>query len=218
VAPKLKPEILEQRKLQILEAALTCFARKGYHQTTIDEIVEEAGLSKGGLYWHFSSKKELFLEIFEYMTADTEALLSDAVPAGGSAKEALIAVLHSFIALVTDDDLQELMWLLMDVWTQNRQDPEVNEVAIAMYRRFRQPLVQIIEQGVATGEFRPVDAGALAGIIIAIFDGLMVQWTIDGQTVDWDRATSTLLDTLVAGLLRGDGADTPRSGRQVSAE
>ena len=61
MAPKLKPETLEERRAQILQAASTCFSRKGYHQTTMDDIVEEAGLSKGGVYWHFSSKKELFL-------------------------------------------------------------------------------------------------------------------------------------------------------------
>ena len=48
--PRLKPEVLAQRKEHILKAALVSFARKGYHQTTMNEIVAEAGLSKGGVY------------------------------------------------------------------------------------------------------------------------------------------------------------------------
>jgi AcrR family transcriptional regulator len=201
VAPKLKPETLEQRKEQILKAALTCFADKGYHQTTMDDIVEEAGISKGGVYWYFDSKKELFLEMFAYVVGDIEGMMQATPLVGGSAKEALVAVLHNFAALTPAEDVQEMMWLLIDVWAHNRQDTEVNEVAMGMYEHFRQPIAEIIEVGIASGEFKRVDATALGGIIVAIFDGLMVQWMIDERIVDWEGTVETLVETLVAGLL-----------------
>jgi AcrR family transcriptional regulator len=47
----------EVRRAQILNTAPTCFVRKGYHQTTMDDIVEEGGMSKGLLYWYFDSKR-----------------------------------------------------------------------------------------------------------------------------------------------------------------
>ncbi|MBI3814338.1 MAG: helix-turn-helix transcriptional regulator, partial [Nitrospinae bacterium] len=52
-------ETEEVRRKQILESAIRCISRQGYHQTTMDDIASEAGLSKGALYWYFKSKDEI---------------------------------------------------------------------------------------------------------------------------------------------------------------
>ena len=201
MAPKLKPETLEERKTQILKAALTCFARKGYHQTTMDDIVQEAGLSKGGVYWHFSSKKELFLELFESIVSDVGNLMSGVLASDASATDKLRSALDMFVTFSTAEEFQDLFPLMIDVWAQNSQDPDVNKVATAVYNHFRQPLVQLIEEGIASGEFKAVDAGALASILFALYDGLAVQWMIDATLVDWDAVSETVTQTFVAGLL-----------------
>jgi len=201
MAPKLKPETLEERKTQILEAALTCFAGKGYHQTTMDDIVQEAGLSKGGVYWHFGSKKELFLSLFESLISDTGDAMLASITVETTAKDRLAAMLNMFVALSTAEQFKKIMPLLIGVLAQNWQDPEINEVAIGMYNRFREPLIRLIEEGVTGGEFKPVDASALASIIFAMYDGLAVQWMIDETMVDWDAVTETVMNTVVAGLI-----------------
>jgi AcrR family transcriptional regulator len=201
MAPKLKPETLEERKAQILNAALTCFARKGYHQTTMDDIVQEAGLSKGGVYWYFNSKKELFMALFESLIGDTEAMVLASMTQEVSAKEKLRDSLEMYAALSTADEFREFMPLMIDVWAQNWRDPEINEVAIDMYNRFRGPLVQLIEEGIANGEFKPVDAASLAAILFAVYDGLAVQSMIDESMVDWDAVDETLWHALIPGLL-----------------
>ncbi len=201
MSPKLKPETLEKRKAQILKAALTSFARKGYHQTTMDDIVQEAGLSKGGVYWHFNSKKELFLELFQSLLGDTEAMMLASVSSAASAREKLDATLQMLTVFGAADEFKEIIPLMIDVWAQNIQDPEINEAAISIYNQFRRPMVQLLEQGIASGEFKPINTVAYASIIIAIYDGLMVQWIIDPSLVDWDAITATIKNTLVAGLL-----------------
>lgn len=55
----------QQRRLQLLDAALERFARKGYHDTSMDEIAEAAGVTKPVLYHHFASKTDLFLELLD---------------------------------------------------------------------------------------------------------------------------------------------------------
>jgi AcrR family transcriptional regulator len=201
MSPKLKPETLAERKAQILKAALNCFARKGYHQTTMDDIVLEAGLSKGGVYWHFSSKKELFLLLFESIVADVGNSLSVAVDSEASATDKLCSMLDVLVTISTAEEFRDLFPLMIDVWAQNSQDPDVNEAAVAVYNHFRQPLVQLIEEGIASGEFRVVDAGALASILLALYDGLAVQWMIDETIVDWDAVSQTVKETFFAGLL-----------------
>ncbi len=204
MSPKLKPETLEKRRAHILKAALTSFARKGYHQTTMDDIVQEAGLSKGGVYWHFDSKKELFLSLFEPIITGMEEYMAASLASQVSSREKLRVVLSMFATFGTANEFQEIMPLMIDIWAQNLQDPDINEVVTDIYTRFQAPFVQLIKEGIANGEFKPVNAPALASVLFAMYDGLMVQWMINKAMVDWDAVAETLMDTLVVGLLTGE--------------
>ena len=76
-----KADVSTERKQQIYQAALACFNRKGYHLTTMDDIVIESGLSKGALYWYFDSKKALFISLLgDFMSPmgqEWEAIAAD---------------------------------------------------------------------------------------------------------------------------------------------
>ncbi len=63
--PKLKPEEVETRRQEIIEAARRCFLRSGFHQTTTDEICHEAAITPGGLYHYFGSKEEIIRAVIE---------------------------------------------------------------------------------------------------------------------------------------------------------
>ena len=207
MSPKLRPEALKARKAHILQAARACFARQGYHQTTMDDIVQEAGLSKGGVYWHFDSKKDLFLAIIESTLSDAQATIQESVASQPSAREKLGAVLAGLAALATSDRFLEIAPLMLDGWAQNRQDPDVNEVVIAVYDRYRVSVAQVIEEGITQGEFKPVDTLALTSIVLALYDGLMVQAMLDEAMVDWAAISETLTNTLIAGLLTAKTAE-----------
>ena len=56
---------MNDNKQEILEVAVELFAEKGYHGTSMNMIAREAGVSKGGLYWYFCSKKDLYSSIIE---------------------------------------------------------------------------------------------------------------------------------------------------------
>ncbi|MFC5407388.1 TetR/AcrR family transcriptional regulator [Cohnella soli] len=57
---------MQDKKKQILDAAIKCFARKGFNATSIQEIVDELGMAKGSIYFYFKSKEELFVSVIEY--------------------------------------------------------------------------------------------------------------------------------------------------------
>ena len=59
MTPKVSEQHVEARRKQILDAAFACFAREGFHQTTMQEICREAGLSPGAVYSYFNSKEEI---------------------------------------------------------------------------------------------------------------------------------------------------------------
>src|SRR5919197_4711710 len=75
--PKVSPAHEQHRRDQILAAAMACFARQGYHATSMDDVVRQSGLSVGAIYSYFPSKEELFLALCDYRTEQTLAYLND---------------------------------------------------------------------------------------------------------------------------------------------
>ena len=197
--PKLKPETLANRKIHILKAALVCFSKKGYHQTTMDDIVQEAGLSKGGLYVHFNSKKDLFLDLFDWFINEF-GFFSTTIATGSTAYERLASILASLVASATSDTYRELSSLMTDVWAQNLRDQDFKNTVMRLYVQIRQPLIQLIEEGIADGIFKSVDAIAFANILIAVFEGLMIQAMVDETAVNWTAISGTL-NSIINGLL-----------------
>ena len=83
--PKVTEEHVAARRRQILSAALRCFARQGFHRTTMQDIFREADLSPGAVYSYFGSKDELIAAIIAAMmgfVAETAALFSQPLPDG----------------------------------------------------------------------------------------------------------------------------------------
>ena len=89
--PKVKPETLAIRREEILQAAEICFARQGFHQTTIQDVIRESGLSAGCIYGHFASKEELIQAIGESRHARDSELLA--------AKDAVAKAVDGFTPL-----------------------------------------------------------------------------------------------------------------------
>ena len=85
-----RPDVSEERKDQILDAASEVFAEKGVHETRMDDIVEKSGLSKGTLYWYFKSKDEIVLNIFERIFAREFDELENLINADDTATERLL--------------------------------------------------------------------------------------------------------------------------------
>ena len=75
--PKISPAHEQQRRDQILAAAMACFARQGYHATSMDDVVRESGLSVGAIYTYFASKEDLFLALSDRRAEQTLSYLNE---------------------------------------------------------------------------------------------------------------------------------------------
>jgi AcrR family transcriptional regulator len=197
--PKLSPDAIEARKKHIIEAALTCFARKGFNQTTMEDIVQEAGLSKGGVYVHFASKKELYLAMYEWFMKE----FSFQIPASmdePTPYEQFTSTIFGMFTTITTEEFKGTANLMMDAWGQNIHDTDVNQLSSALYVQLRESLSTIICQGITEGTFKSIDANTLASIIIGTFEGLVIQAMIDEDAIDWQSVSGTL-QSLIDGLL-----------------
>lgn len=167
-----------ERRAQILAAALECFASKGYHAATMDDLVRASGLSKGSLYWHFASKQEVFLALFDAVTADTfahwDALVGEDRPALETARlavERFVAQLGSGPAL--------------RAWIGFLAHPEARDRLAALYRGVRGRIAAGLARDRERGLVRDVPLDGAAAALTGAFEGLFLQAVVDD---DFDLA------------------------------
>src|SRR3954453_11594943 len=94
--PKVLPEYLETRRREILDAAAACFARRGFHQTTMQDICEETRLSPGAIYRYFASKEEIIEAMCDRNRTEDSEVIRAAVSAG-TAQEAFNELTRIFL-------------------------------------------------------------------------------------------------------------------------
>ena len=194
-----RPDVSEERKAQIYQAALACFNRKGYHRTTMDDIVAESGLSKGSLYWYFKSKKELFLSLFqEVMGQIGQAWEGIAANEEAIATEKLRASLALFRAGL--GEMAPFFSVMMEAWSLTRYDEDVENIIQELYGPYQDIMVRIIEEGVASGEFRVESARAMALVIMTLFDGITLALGTGLWHGDWDALMDAAEELVFHGL------------------
>lgn len=196
-----KPDVSEERKAQIYQAALACFSRKGYHQTTMDDIVAESGLSKGTLYWYFKSKKELFLSLFQELMEQYGQAIESVVTGEAGATEKLRAGL-AFIR-AGFEEIISFFGVIMEAWTLTRHDEDVERLTRKIYEPYVDTLTRIVQEGVASGEFRTDSPRATALVILTLFDGIMMAL----GTGLWTHDRNEVMDAAEELVLHGLGAD-----------
>lgn len=182
-----------ERRAQILDAALECFARRGYHTTTMDDLVTASGLSKGSLYWHFESKLEVFLALFDRLQEE----LFDGWEAMRKSEPAVRKWMRSGLD-VGFQILSEQRELVF-IWAEFLSLPEGRERIAGVYRTWRGVLEEIIADGVAQGEFRDVDVAVAATTLMAALEGLALQAMVDPE-FDIEQRLDGLWDFLMGGM------------------
>src|SRR5690349_3288789 len=197
-----KPEL----KQELLDAGLRCFARRGYHAATMDEIAAEAGVSKGAIYWHYKDKQELFLSIMRERGQALEAAGAAAVQAfsadtadPGDLLRAIMAAIFRFYA--ENREFASLLGLLRSGKDAPFGELLFNELT-DFYRKARAQFVPLFQFGIARGIFVDAPPQMLAAWVLATVDGTVMQWVIDPDEVDLLAAADVLSDRFVQALQR----------------
>jgi len=202
-----KPDVSEERKAQIFEAALACFNRTGFYQTTMDDIVTESGLSKGALYWYFDSKKGLFISLFQSLMDQLgQAWEGIANDEESSATDKLRASLALFRAEL--GEMVHFLGIMMEAWALTRHDEDVESLISDLYEPYLALMSQIIEEGVASGEFRVKSVQTMAFVIMTLFDGITLALGTGLWQHDWNEIVDAAEELVLRGLgVEGKDAD-----------
>lgn len=190
----------EERRGQILDAALTVFTQKGFHAANVSDVAALAGVSQGTIYWYFDSKEDLFkaatLSVFVDFGRETQAHLDGCE----SATEKLRVLGQAMEGFVTG--LEGLLVMFLGYWVSVPGREEAGQFWVDILVEYNKLLVEIVEQGIRDGEFKPTDAEALAWALMGAYDGLAA-YTMLVPDMDVGRVSQVLVATLLHGLTRG---------------
>lgn len=204
MSPKVTTAYEQGQRDRILEAATRCFARRGFHEATIQDICDAAALSKGGLYTYFRSKDEILAALVEQNLADAMQWASAAAGQETSALLRLGRVAEAMVATVLEGNGAKAYTpqLMLEVWAEGSKDPKLGELLVRGYEQWRTFIAGLFREGIASGEIRgDVNPGELAAIVVAIFDGLTLQESLTKTSVDWRRVLATLRLALIEGIV-----------------
>jgi AcrR family transcriptional regulator len=197
--PRLTPELASARRRQILDAAVTCFARDGFHKTTMQDICRRARLSPGAVYCWFESKEEIIDAVASERHAREREILLSALQGSD-----LAAALHRFVDAYLD-------------WLNKPAEKERRTVAVQVWGEalVNQRLFRSIEKGIGqrvlafefieaaqargrlTGD---IDADALTRVMLALIQGFILQqaWEPNLDIDSYRRAVGLLIDAIAA--------------------
>ncbi len=195
-----RPDVSEERKQQILEAAIAVFARLGFRTARMDDIAEQAGLSKGALYLYYTSKDAIIAALLKYLFAQEFKRLRVLVESDreGLVGEQLLTLTQQFAS--TMQWMSRLMPIAFEFYAVAGRNKEVRQFLKEYFKDYRTLLTHLIERGIEQGEFRTVDAEATAITLVALFEGLALLFFVDPEVIRWTDQAETSVRVLLSGL------------------
>lgn len=173
--PKLKPDTQRARREHILDAAELCFARTGFHRTTMQDICREASVSPGALYVYFSSKEALIAGIVERDRAKLAEQLKDLAAAPD-----LMAALERLGEHYTVEEPRHKRVLCVEMGAESTRNPAVGEIYRAVDSFCIDSFEQLFARARDEGKIAPnTEVRTLAQILQLIGDGLFWRSAID---------------------------------------
>jgi AcrR family transcriptional regulator len=193
-----RPDLSEERKDQILDAASEVFVEKGVYETRMDDIVKESGLSKGTLYWYFESKDEIVLSIFERMFSREFQEINNLVDSGDSATERMLKFAEIF-----SEDIRKMLRLVplayeFMAWAFRRK--VIQDAFKSYVNKFMDILIPLLQEGIDSGEFRDINPNDAAITVGAIIEGTILIWVYDQSLVDPEKHIQEGILLLLEGL------------------
>ena len=178
----------DQRREQMLRAALEVIDERGYPETRIADVAERAGTSPALVIYYFKTKNQLLTEAMRFSEDrwyETGTSRIAAIDTAAGRLEELVAM-TCLPEADTEPNESWLVWL--DLWTQAARHPEVAGVRQKFDERWRDTITSLVVEGQEAGEFGPVSPADFAVTLSALLDGFAIQIALEDPTVDAGRA------------------------------
>ena len=219
-APRSRPPTAERNgprrdvlMVEVLDKAAALFATRGFAATSLQDIAKEIGLSRTSIYYYFASKEALLEELVRGVTQRTTEIFAELDGAAGASNATNLAeAARRLVLWVTDPHTH---FKLIDR-TEGDLPAELAAVHRETKRRVLRNMIELVEGGIADGEFKPVNARVAAFAILGMCNWT-AWWFQPSGTLDRKEAADQLAALAVGMVQRSAGTGTARDIRSLVA-
>ena len=194
-----RPDVSDQRRHQIMDAALTVFSHLGFERASMDDIAKEAGVSKGALYLYYKSKDAIIAKLLQLFFDQALKQVKLLAAGEGSVTEQLLA----FTRVLTRemDRMAAMQPISLQFYAIAARHATIRQHLRAYFADYRALMEEVIQRGIAQGELRAdISPTETAVTLTALLEGLALLWLIDPQATDWHVQVESSTQLLIQGL------------------
>lgn len=197
---KEEAEVTRQR---LLKAALVVFSRQGYADTRLEDIADEAEVTRGAIYHHFGGKAELYNEMVVIGTQRVLPVIQAALAEDGSPLEMLKRVfVRTLVYAEEDADFRAMQEIVLFKTAVTEELSEGIQKKIKGTRDMVDFITQTIQQGIEMGEVVPgITPHDAAIAFMALQNGLLILWLLDPHLFSLKERADFMADIFVRGLV-----------------
>lgn len=174
MSPKVSDIHKQLKREQILEAAKRAFIQKGYDLTTMKDIIDESGLSRGGVYLYFSSPEEAFLEIMKANDNNLISMVHNLSMNGRTTWEAILELAENIkeMLLFIQNGIEPVIF---EFFMTGKRNDKVQKLLEERFINSQDCLMNLINTGIERNEFFPVyPTDEISIFLLTFLDGLEI--------------------------------------------
>jgi AcrR family transcriptional regulator len=196
-----RPDVSEERRTKIIESATQVFARQGFANTRMDDVAEEAGLSKGLLYWYFKSKEEIIIAIADVLFGVEFRKMQNLSVEGRTAR----ACLEEFLDFFLKDlgGMLKIAPVIYEFYALAFRNTTVRQVLHEYLKRFIAALEPVVQVGMDREEFTSGNVRQATIAIGAALEGTLLLWAYAPEMVVPEEQLRLSMTLILNGLERG---------------
>jgi AcrR family transcriptional regulator len=194
--PRITAARASAQRERILDAALTCFAREGFHAATMQDIVAESGLSPGAIYGYFKGKTDVVMAIASERHAMERRRMEHALTTG-DIDTSLARLVEGFVLGLRDPQEKKWRLLAVQLWAESLANPRLKREALGGVTQAIEVLVPMIGKAQREGRWPAhLDPESAARVLIAILQGISLQlaWDDNIDIVTFASALRIMID------------------------
>jgi AcrR family transcriptional regulator len=167
-----------EKKNKLILSAIPVFAKYTFRDAKMNDVAISADVGKGTLYEYFTSKDELFLEIFKTWFSTLEAQIQDIIGINDNPVDQITMFYEQYFATI--EKYADTYYIYFDFWTEMVRNPQINNQEIKdVYQSLRFLFAGILEEGIQLQVFKSVDVQKKSIQLLSMVDGLLLQWLMD---------------------------------------
>lgn len=191
--PKVSQDHIDERRDFILEAAARCFAREGFHATSVADVIEESGLSAGSVYRYFKNKDDLIGAIVEHYLSATLTEIQNVVEKATDPTEAVISAIKLLSTRIKGPEDAPFTRLLPQIWAEAMRNEQIRVRGQSIYQSVLVTFEDVIRKAQAQGTLSAdVHPKGASNVMLALVQGYILQTMLLPGDVNASQYTKTV--------------------------